>query len=452
MQGIAPSFIGGFSDSAGRRPAYIICFVIYIVADIGLALQTNYPALLVLRMVQSSGSSGTVALSSAVVADIVTSAERGIYIGWTSLGNVLGPSIGPIIGGLLNQFLGWKAIFWFLAIFAAAVFIPMLIFFPETCRKIVGDGTIPPPILNQSVISYLSERRRTKAGIAIDYAKRDALAKDRHLRFPNPFATLKIVFDKEAGLVLCFGSILYAGLYMVFTSLPAQFTKNYGFNSLQNGLVFIPVTAGSLTAAFLNGRVIDYNWSRHAKRLGLPPTKTKQQDLINFPAEKARLEVGLPLVYIGAATMIIYAWVIHFKTNLAGPIISLFVLGYCISGSFGVLQILNIDSYPGKAATVTAAFNLVRCLLGAGATAVVNPILNVLGNGWTYTFVALVWIAFSPMLWIVFFKGHGWRRERQAREEKEKAKQQAKRELIERNETQVGNSNEQVLERNKETQ
>lgn len=58
-------FIGGFSDTAGRRPAYIICFVLYIAADIALALQNNYVALLVLRMVQSGGSSGTVALANA---------------------------------------------------------------------------------------------------------------------------------------------------------------------------------------------------------------------------------------------------------------------------------------------------------------------------------------------------------------------------------------------------
>jgi MFS family permease len=72
LQAIAPAFIGGFSDTAGRRPAYIICFVVYIAADIALALQNNYVALLVLRMVQSGGSSGTVSVANAVVADVDT--------------------------------------------------------------------------------------------------------------------------------------------------------------------------------------------------------------------------------------------------------------------------------------------------------------------------------------------------------------------------------------------
>ena len=89
------------ADSAGRRPAYTICFVIYIGANIGLALQNNYAALFVLRCIQSSGSSGTIALSSGVVSDIATASERGKYLGFITAGSLLDPSIGPVIGGVL---------------------------------------------------------------------------------------------------------------------------------------------------------------------------------------------------------------------------------------------------------------------------------------------------------------------------------------------------------------
>ena len=55
--------IAGFSDQAGRRPAYFIYFIVYIVANLALALQNNYVALLILRMLQSAASSGFNALS-----------------------------------------------------------------------------------------------------------------------------------------------------------------------------------------------------------------------------------------------------------------------------------------------------------------------------------------------------------------------------------------------------
>lgn len=50
-------------------------------ANVGLALQNNYAALLVLRCLQSTGSSGTVALGNGVVADIASSGERGKFMG-----------------------------------------------------------------------------------------------------------------------------------------------------------------------------------------------------------------------------------------------------------------------------------------------------------------------------------------------------------------------------------
>lgn len=91
FQGLAPAFIGAFSDAEGRRPAYVICFLVYVAANIGLALQTNYAALMLLRCLQSSGSSGLVAIAIAVVADISTPHERGGWMGWTNAGGMLGP-------------------------------------------------------------------------------------------------------------------------------------------------------------------------------------------------------------------------------------------------------------------------------------------------------------------------------------------------------------------------
>jgi MFS family permease len=101
FMGLAPTIVGSISDVAGRRPAYLICFIVYIAANIGLSLQDNYAALMVLRCLQSSGSSGTVALGNAMVADIATSSERGSYIGYASVGALVGPagkSICPSLG------------------------------------------------------------------------------------------------------------------------------------------------------------------------------------------------------------------------------------------------------------------------------------------------------------------------------------------------------------------
>lgn len=59
VSGIAPAVIGDLADFTGRRWVYILTLAIYCAANVGLALQRSWPALLVLRMAQSAGSSGT---------------------------------------------------------------------------------------------------------------------------------------------------------------------------------------------------------------------------------------------------------------------------------------------------------------------------------------------------------------------------------------------------------
>ena len=58
VSGVLPSILGDAADRMGRRPVYLFAFVVYFFANLGLALQDSFPALLVLRMLQSMGSSG----------------------------------------------------------------------------------------------------------------------------------------------------------------------------------------------------------------------------------------------------------------------------------------------------------------------------------------------------------------------------------------------------------
>lgn len=101
IQGIAPSFVGNFSDEAGRRPALLISLTIYIAGCVGAAVKSNYALLFVMRCLQSAGGSGTIALSLATVSDIVTSAERGRYTSYVQMGWMLGPSLAPVRRPLL---------------------------------------------------------------------------------------------------------------------------------------------------------------------------------------------------------------------------------------------------------------------------------------------------------------------------------------------------------------
>ncbi|KKK27381.1 hypothetical protein ARAM_002296 [Aspergillus rambellii] len=425
FQGIAPSFVGNFSDVYGRRPAYLVCFVIYLGANIGLALQNNYVALMVLRCMQSSGSSGTIALGSAVVADISTRAERGKYIGYATMGVTLGPALGPVIGGLLDYYYGWRAIFWFLAIFSGVFGIIITIALPETCRAVVGNGSVPAAKWNRSLWELTVRRFWKKT----ERTEPDNETIQQGGRRPNPFASLKIVTEREGGLVLMYGSLLYAGYMMVLSTLSTELENRFGFNTIQVGLCYLPLGMGSLTSRWTVGYLLDRNFKREAKRQGLPIVKNRQQDIANFNVEVARLLVSLPMIYASCLCIIIYGWVMEYKTALAGPMVMLFFTGHLTTGAFNSLNTLVVDIHYQSPATAVAANNLFRCSVGAGAVAIATPLIRHIGIGWTASFIAFLWILFTPFLWVVVRWGHGWRKKAQAKLQEKEAQSNRSRDL-----------------------
>jgi len=136
-----------------------------------------------------------------------------------------------------------------------------------------------------------------------------------------------------------------------------------------------------MLSALIQGRFVDWNFRRHATRLGIPITKGRQQVLKDFPIEAARLEIAIPMLYTSICLLIGYGWAIEYNAHLAAPLILLFFVALSLSGSFNVMSTLIVDLHPGKAGAATAANNLARCLLGAGFTAAVIPMIKRMGRG-----------------------------------------------------------------------
>ncbi|MCJ1301579.1 hypothetical protein MMC08_004380 [Hypocenomyce scalaris] len=435
FQGLSPTIFGDLADMAGRRPAYFIGFTIYMGANIGLALVDNYAGLLILRCMQSTGSSGTIALGNGVVADIATSAERGIYMGLATSGAMIGPALGPVLGGILAEFLGWRSIFWFLTIMTGVYLIPFLISFPETGRNVVGNGSIPPQGWNMSLLNHLENRRinnsdelsRTVSRQELKLAQA-ALTNKRKLRVPNPLKTVHIMLEKDVGLILLYNGLIYTAFYDVTASLPSQFAAIYGFNDLQIGLSFIPFGVSCCISTIVCGKLMDWNYKRVAKQAGITVDRKRGDDMKSFPLEKARIQVAFPLLYFGIAAILCYGWVLEQNAPLVAPLIVQFFIGLCLTGAFQVMSVMLVDLYPTSPATATAANNLVRCLLGAAGTAVIIQMIDTMGRGWCFTFIAAVIFFSSPILWVEMKWGSTWREARRVRiqkqkEEKEEEKQ-----------------------------
>jgi MFS family permease len=423
FQGIAPTVVGDLADMAGRRPAYIICFIVYLGANVGLALQNSFAALFVLRCLQSAGSSGAIALSMGVVADVSTSAERGKYVGIVSAGTMVGPAIAPVIGGVLTQFLGWRSVFWFCFIFAGAWLVPYILTVPETGRNVVGNGSVSPMKWNMTIFEYVhfkselkhaDDLTRTETANSRRRAQAD-LASRRKLKWPNPLKTIHIVIEKDVALILTYNCLIYTTFYDIAASIPSLFSEIYGFNDLQIGLCYIPFGVGCATASILNGQLLDRNYRRVARQIGFRIDKKRGDDLRHFPIERARVEIIWPMLVVGLLCVIGYGWALEYNAHLAAPLILSFVIGLCVNGAFNILSTLLVDLYPSSPATATAANNLVRCLVGAGGTGIIDIMVRGMGWGWCFTFLGLVCFAAMPLLWAELKWGPGWREERAVR-------------------------------------
>jgi hypothetical protein len=108
--------------------------------------------------------------------------------------------------------------------------------------------------------------------------------------------------------------------------------------------------------------------------------RNRGQDLSNFPIEKARLEISFPAAFVGGVFIIAYGWMMTKELNLAAPIIALFMLGYSLTASFQVLNILIIDIYPDKPLTATAANTFLQCEIGAVFSAIL-PLIEAIRTG-----------------------------------------------------------------------
>lgn len=75
------------------------------------------------------------AIGAATLADIYEPHQRGTMMGVYYSAPLMGPSLGPILGGGLTQGLSWRAIFWFLAIWGGVILAAFLFLFKDTFRK-----------------------------------------------------------------------------------------------------------------------------------------------------------------------------------------------------------------------------------------------------------------------------------------------------------------------------
>jgi len=104
---------GRIADIYGRKKIFTYGIVIFTIASLIAAFSTNAVMLIILRIFQGMGSAMIFGNVAAIISSIFPSTERGRALGISITGVFMGLFLGPVLGGFLTQYLGWRSIFFF---------------------------------------------------------------------------------------------------------------------------------------------------------------------------------------------------------------------------------------------------------------------------------------------------------------------------------------------------
>ncbi|MCG6122278.1 MAG: multidrug effflux MFS transporter [Microvirga sp.] len=132
---IAQIFVGPISDRFGRRPCIAAGAALFVLGSVIGAFAGSIETLLFSRVVQAIGGGACFALARAVVRDTSTMDRAASVMGYMVMAMVVAPMISPFLGGVIEETLGWRAIFVAMAALGALVLAAIWFFLHETAPR-----------------------------------------------------------------------------------------------------------------------------------------------------------------------------------------------------------------------------------------------------------------------------------------------------------------------------
>jgi DHA1 family bicyclomycin/chloramphenicol resistance-like MFS transporter len=302
-------FHGTLSDSFGRRPVILAALAIYTLGSVGAALAPSFGWLLAFRALQGLSAGAGSVIGQAIVQDRFSGAQAQKMMSHIMMVFGLAPAIAPVLGGWLHVHFGWRATFWFLALFGALMLL--------VCWRLLAE-------------SLPREKRHAFHGMAI---ARNYLKVLGHPRFLLLSLSVGLAFG---GLSLYIGSA--ANFVMVILHLPET----------AFGWMFIPL---------ISGMVIGSSWG--GKRAAtMPPAKLRA--------------IGFGLMLLACVLNVGYTAWAGDAIAVPWAVLPLMVYTFGLAVAMPAIQVATLGLFPdnrGLAASMLAFIQMMSFALVSGLVA-----------------------------------------------------------------------------------
>src|SRR4030095_10932600 len=258
----------------GRRRFFLICTVLFVGSSFLSGAAPDLTTLIAARIFQGLGAVSIVPLSQAILWEIFPFHQRGLAMAVWGVGFILGPILGPTVGGYLADEWSWRWIFYInlpvcmLGFFMASA----CLFAPPYLRKagrvdwwglglmVAGFGCLQLVLDRGEREDWFDSTLIVTLSVIAVIAVVGFLV--RELRTEDPILDLSVFTDRNfatgAALIAIVGFGMFSGMLLV-----AVFTqKLLGYDAWTSGLVLAPGGVGNICSLCASGIVtrVDQRW------------------------------------------------------------------------------------------------------------------------------------------------------------------------------------------------
>jgi len=272
---------GRLSDIKGRKLVYVMGFAIFVAGSLLCGMARTPLSLIISRAVQGGGASMLMACSPALIVDAFPVQERGKALGMIGAVVAAGLTTGPVVGGIILEYLSWRYIFYInIPIGTAAVIGGLVVL------KGAGSGTgshepmdktgsILLILILSGLIIFMTQI--SKWGMmsipSLSFAGLGILAGIAFLinetKSDYPLFDLELLKIKLFIFPVMSSAILFAALFVIIFMMPFYLTYPCGFSASKTGLIMIVPFLFLLVVSPVSGVMYDKIGSRRLCMTGM---------------------------------------------------------------------------------------------------------------------------------------------------------------------------------------